>query len=113
MLFEQFLYKTALSQLFKPQLSRIKNADQFYDFILSRSQYLNIRGLDDLQGFMLKRIVRGAYRNVPFYKKHFDGAEIRPSDIKGRVDLVRLPRVSKDDFRQSDLADCSAGNISR
>jgi phenylacetate-CoA ligase len=45
--------------------------------------------------------VKHVYDNVPFYKKKFDGAGIKPSDIKGLEDLPKLPFTTKGDMRDN------------
>jgi len=55
-----------------------------------------------LEALQLKRLIATAervYANVPFYKKKFDEAGIRPSDIKSLIDLRRLPFTMKSDLR--------------
>ncbi|MFC1657659.1 phenylacetate--CoA ligase family protein, partial [Candidatus Moduliflexota bacterium] len=45
----------------------------------------------------LRRIVAHAYENVPFYRKRFDDAGLRPGDIRNEEDLAALPPLTKDD----------------
>ena len=45
--------------------------------------------------------MKHVYDNVPFYKKKFDGAGIKPSDIKGLEDLPKLPFTTKGDMRDN------------
>jgi phenylacetate-CoA ligase len=55
-----------------------------------------------LEALQLKRLIATAervYTNVPFYRKKFDEAGIRPSDIKSLKDLRRLPFTMKSDLR--------------
>jgi len=57
-----------------------------------------------LEALQLKRLVATAkrvYAKVPFYKKTFDKAKIRPSDIKSLKDLRRLPFTNKVDLRDN------------
>ena len=57
-----------------------------------------------LEALQLKRLVATAkrvYAKVPFYKKTFDKAKIRPSDIKSLKDLRRLPFTNKIDLRDN------------
>jgi len=57
-----------------------------------------------LEALQLKRLVATAkrvYAKVPFYKKTFDGAGIKPSDIKSLKDLRRLPFTNKVDLRDN------------
>jgi phenylacetate-CoA ligase len=57
-----------------------------------------------LDALQLKRLVATAkrvYARVPFYKKTFDEAGIKPSDIKSLKDLRRLPFTNKIDLRDN------------
>ncbi len=54
-----------------------------------------------LQFARLKNLVERVYTNVPFYKKKFDEAGIRPADVKSLEDLAKLPFTSKDDLRDT------------
>ena len=57
--------------------------------------------LQKLQSERLVKTVKHVYDNVPFYKKKFDGAGIKPSDIKGLEDLPKLPFTTKGDMRDN------------
>jgi len=48
----------------------------------------------------LARLVKRAYMNAPAVRKIFDGAGIRPGDIKCVADLERVPITSKDKLAQ-------------
>jgi len=52
-----------------------------------------------LQLKQLKDVVKRAYENVPYYKKRFDEAGIKPEDIKTLEDIQKLPLTTKDDLR--------------
>ena len=57
-----------------------------------------------LEALQLKRLVATAervYSTVPFYKKTFDQAGIKPSDLKSLKDLRRLPFTNKIDLRDN------------
>jgi phenylacetate-CoA ligase len=57
-----------------------------------------------LEALQLKRLVATAervYATVPFYKKKFDQAGIRPGDIKSLKDLRHLPFTAKTDLRDN------------
>ncbi len=47
----------------------------------------------------LQRIVAHAYATVPFYRRRFDAAGLTPADIRTRLDLVKLPLLTRDDVR--------------
>ena len=54
-----------------------------------------------LQLERLKSMVAYAYANVPFYKKKYDEAGVRPEDIRTLDDIRRLPFVTKADLRDN------------
>lgn len=68
---------------------------------LRKSQWLSAAQLGDLQDEKLRRLVRHAYRSVPFYRSRMREAGIRPEDVRGRDDLHKLPFLTKDDIRQN------------
>ena len=51
--------------------------------------------LKKLQLERLKNIVELAYRNSPFYKKLYNEAGVKPSDIKYLEDITKLPLIDK------------------
>jgi phenylacetate-CoA ligase len=60
---------------------------------------LGSAALSRLQGERLGRLVDILYRRVPFYRKKMDTAGVKPQDIQGIGDLVRLPFTTKDEMR--------------
>ena len=61
-------------------------------------------GREEMQALQLKRlqdIVSFAYNKVPFYKKKYDEAGVKPEDIKTLRDIERLPFVTKTDLRDN------------
>jgi phenylacetate-CoA ligase len=57
---------------------------------------------DELRSVQLERLqwtLRLAYENVPFYRKAFDAAGLRPGDCASLADLAKFPFTSKDDLR--------------
>jgi phenylacetate-CoA ligase len=57
------------------------------------------------QADRLARLLNHAYRHVPLYRRLFDGAGVRPQDIRGPADLCRLPALSRRDMQALPLAD--------
>ncbi|MEE9150455.1 MAG: phenylacetate--CoA ligase [Thermoplasmata archaeon] len=53
-----------------------------------------------LQNERLRKIVRYAYENVPFYRKKFKDAGLEPDHIKSSEDLHKVPFTVKDDLRE-------------
>ena len=46
----------------------------------------------------LKKLMRAAYE-IPFYRKRFDQAGLKPSDFRTTEDLYKFPVLTKDDLR--------------
>lgn len=68
---------------------------------LSASQWLGPADLGELVDEKLRRLVRHAYRSVPFYRERMRAAGLRPEDIRGRGDLPKLGFVTKKDIREN------------
>jgi len=56
--------------------------------------------LQKLQLQRLREVVRYAYERVPFYRKRFEAAGIKPEDIRSLEDLRYIPFTSKADLRE-------------
>ena len=54
-----------------------------------------------LQGERLVKLVKYVYDNVEFYRKRMDSVGVKPEDIKGIDDIVKLPYTTKDDLRDT------------
>ncbi len=65
------------------------------------NECMDTGALRRLQFARLKNLVERVYTNVPFYKKKFDDAGIRPSDVKSLGDIAKLPFTTKDDLRDT------------
>jgi len=74
-----------------------------YSFLrgLMRSAYWSREKLEKYQNKKLKKILLYAYRNVPFYHKKFKQLGINPSGFRGRIDLNKLPIITKDEIRNN------------
>lgn len=57
--------------------------------------------IKELQSERLVTLVKKVYDNVPFYKKKFDEMGLKPEDVKGLDDIVRLPFTVKQDLRDN------------
>jgi len=67
----------------------------------SKEESLSRKGMKKLQGERLAKVCKRVYASVPFYKKMFDKAKIRPAQIKSIDDIVRLPFTTKLDLRDN------------
>ncbi len=57
--------------------------------------------IEAIQLRRLKAIVERAYEAVPFYKKKYDEAGIKPADIQCLEDIQKLPFTTKQDLRDN------------
>lgn len=67
---------------------------------LLKTQWLSAAATRELQDEKLRRLVRHAYRNVPYYRARMQEAGLRPDDIRGQEDLHKLPMLTKADVRK-------------
>ncbi|WP_248959373.1 phenylacetate--CoA ligase PaaK [Sphaerisporangium perillae] len=61
-------------------------------------------GQDELHALQLERLrwtLAYAYDNVPFYRRSFDRAGVRPQDCRTLTDLAHFPMTTKDDLRDN------------
>jgi len=70
--------------------------------LLLRNQWLPPEALRRLQERKLRRLMEHAWRNVPFWRKRFEKAGVRPEEINHVEDLRRLPVIDKSDIRNAD-----------
>ena len=54
-----------------------------------------------LQSERLVKLVEYVYNNVEFYRNRMDAHGVKPSDIHGIEDIVKLPYTTKDDLRDT------------
>jgi phenylacetate-CoA ligase len=66
---------------------------------LAQTQWWSVGDLRSLQLERLKRLVRHAFENVPYYRRAFKAANVRPEDIQSLEDLRKLPLVTKQQVR--------------
>ncbi len=76
-----------------------RDVERYYDS-LRETQWLEPDQLRELQDEKLRRLVRHAYRNVPYYRRQMREAKITPQDIRGQRDLFKLPLLSKTNVRE-------------
>lgn len=57
--------------------------------------------LKKLQLDRLKDLVKRVYEKIPFYKKSFDEAGVKPEDITSLEDITKLPFTVKQDLRDA------------
>lgn len=62
---------------------------------------LNVEQLRELQLQRLKDTLKHAYENSPVYRKKFDDAGVKPSDLNSLADLAKFPFTTKSDLRDN------------
>ncbi|MFP3065523.1 MAG: phenylacetate--CoA ligase family protein [Sulfolobus sp.] len=67
--------------------------------------------LDKLKTFRLKRIVRWAWDNIPFYRRYWKEKGFEPDMIKDWKDVVKIPILRKDELRKDLQANPPFGTI--
>ena len=68
---------------------------------LMESQWFAPSQLEEIQQKKLRVLLEHAYKNVPYYTKLFDKLRLKPSDIKDKEDLDKLPLLRKEDIRKN------------
>jgi phenylacetate-CoA ligase len=76
-----------------------RDVERHYE-ALRKTQWLKTNQMRELQDEKLRRLVRHAYRNVPYYRTRMQEAKVRPEDIRGQSDLHKLPFLTKADVRK-------------
>ena len=64
------------------------------------AECMPVRERQKLQLERLRKAVKRAYDNVPWYKKKFAEAKLKPEDIKTLEDITKIPFTSKADLRE-------------
>ncbi len=77
---------------------------------LRESQWLSADQMHRLQEEKLHRLVRHAYRHVPYYRERMKEAKLAPEDIRSLEDLQKLPMLSKADVRKHLYFDIMSDN---
>ena len=77
---------------------------------LQKTQWLSPSAMRELQDEKLRRLVRHAYRNVPYYRAKLQEAGLRPEDVQTQADLHKLPMLGKADIRKHLFFDIMSEN---
>lgn len=74
-----------------------------YDYwrILEKTQYLSTAQLLSIQRRRLRQQMAFVYRHNTFYRRRFDGAGLRPEDVRTPGDLRKLPVLTKTQVRDN------------
>jgi len=69
------------------------------------------KDIDEFRDRHLRKVVRHAYRNVPFYRRLFDEHGVRVDQIQGAPDLNRLPVTRRLDIQAAAMPDRLARGV--
>jgi phenylacetate-CoA ligase len=78
---------------------------------LQRAKRLRREQLEEIQGAKLRRLLRHAYDRVPYYRKLFDSAGLKPEQIQSVQDLPKIPATSRKTMHELSLSDRIARGI--
>lgn len=80
---------------------------------LRKSQKWSRQQIDDFQNEKLIYLINHSYNNVPYYHDLFDKLGLKPSDIKSKNDLYKIPILTKDIIKKEGIERFTAKNISK
>lgn len=68
---------------------------------LKDSQFYSRAELENYQDERLRKIIKHAYENVPYYNELFNKCNLIPEDLQTKADLWKIPLLTKDDIKQN------------
>lgn len=77
------------------------NKTSAYTLFLDKSQWWSTNKLQEYQNRKLRKLIKHAYKNVPYYNRVFHERDLHPNDIKSTHDLVKLPILTKEIIRNN------------
>ena len=82
--------------------SRIKGfqASQIRQF-LEESQWQSPVEIRKFQDENVQRLIEYAYQYVPYYRRVMEEQELKPKDIQTTDELIKLPVLTKENFRKN------------
>lgn len=85
---------------FAARLERERYSGRYAEFrdLLARTEWLSRAELEAYQDERLRAVVAHAYETVPYYRRVFDAQKLKPSDIRGRADLHKVPPLRRKDI---------------
>jgi len=69
-----------------------------YQKQFTNTQWLSAEEIDRRQFENFKNILVYSYNNIPYYKKKYDQARIKPDDIREERDVIYIPTIEKKDL---------------
>lgn len=78
---------------------------------LLKSQHWSREQIDGFQNQKLRELIEHSYNNVPFYREQMDRLSLKPSDIRTKSDLIKLPIITKATIKKEGIERFTATNI--
>lgn len=82
----------------------------YYILESRKNVHLEPLRLKEIQNRKLRAVVKHAYEHTPFYRRKFDQAGVKPSDIKSADDLSKIPITTKTEIQASATNDIVAND---
>ena len=80
-------------------------------YALRRNLHSRPSDLRDMQTKRLRAIINHTYANVPYYRRKFNDARVKPEDIRNIEDLTRIPTSTRTEIQATPLNEITAKNI--
>lgn len=89
-------YGTALGRVFYPTWERLRGRPTFELLaLLRRTERASLDELTAMRTGFLRRLVRHAYQQTPYYRRALDARGVTPDDIRTFHDLATLPLLER------------------
>ncbi len=96
---KKIAWRAYLSVFDRVHFTITREVERHYES-LEETQWMARSDLGELRDDKLRRLVRHAYRNVPYFRERMRAAGVHPEDVRGVADLHKLPLLSKTDVRE-------------
>ncbi|MEK6692336.1 MAG: hypothetical protein AABY44_02790 [Nitrospirota bacterium] len=80
---------------------------------MMKNQWRKPEELAEIQNKKLRKLIRHAYDNVPFYRNMFMSHGLKPDDIRTTSDLQKIPIMTKSIFKSTSIDELTAQNIGK
>lgn len=93
-----------LSGLFVAFIPRSVLMGKRYNFLYNqaiKSQYYSRNEINAIQLKLLKKLIKHAYENVPYYTRLFKSLNLSPNDFNSLDDIRKIPFLTKQDIREN------------
>jgi phenylacetate-CoA ligase len=82
-------------------LHRERYGGRYREYVqfLDEAQWKSKEEIEGFQDEQLQKLVHHVYETVPYYRRVFDERRLKPSDIKAKVDLPKLPVLTREDIK--------------